>query len=134
MVEILLGSGVHGCPFDQRCLHSLEERHLITDSESFLVGHRQGEGLAELRDGLDEAVLAVLLLEDMLLGRGQEVQQLLRSPEHVLVVEAMEQGLADLEPGQHDRDGFLLIDGGGARPPASVYVASADRSWSASPR
>ncbi len=76
------------------------------------MGHRQREGARELQDRLHEAVLAVLLDEDVLLGGEEQRQSLLGSSRLPAgPVEAVEEVAADLVLLLHDRHRFALVDG-----------------------
>ena len=57
--------------FGERGLDGLEEADVVADRDRFVGGGAQGEGLRELGHDLDEALLAVLLLEDVLLRGGR---------------------------------------------------------------
>ena len=54
----------------QRRLHRLEEAHIVADRGRFVAGGAEGKGAGEFGDHLHEALLAVLLLEDVLLPAG----------------------------------------------------------------
>src|SRR2546425_9372525 len=53
-----------------------------------LIGYRQREGLGQVADRLQEAILAVRLRQDMLLSRRQEAQPL-RSEEHTSELQSL---------------------------------------------
>ena len=95
-VQILLGSRLTWSAFGQHRPHGLEEGDIIADLSSLLIGHGQGERLGQVANGLEEAILAVRLCQDMLLSRRQEPQPLDRGARHPLgPVEAVHQ------PGAH---------------------------------
>ena len=81
----------------------------------FLVGHGQGEGLGQLPHHRDAPVLAVLLKQNVLLGRRDQCHPLRgRARGPLGPVEAAEQGAADFVLLQHHRHRLFLVDGGAA--------------------
>ena len=50
----------------------LEERHLVSDANRVLMRHGKCEGLGEFADCLHAALLAVLLRQNVFLGRWQQ--------------------------------------------------------------
>ena len=58
----------------QRGLDGLEEADVVADLDRFVAGGAEGEGAREFGHHLHEALLAVLLLEDVLLSGGKERQ------------------------------------------------------------
>ena len=57
-----------GGGFDNAGAHGLEKANIIPDGQNFLIRHGQRKGLRQARDGLQEALLAVIQPEDMILG------------------------------------------------------------------
>ena len=78
MVELLVGPAVAGRALGQNRADRLEEADVVADLERGLVRDRQRERLREVGDGTQEPRLAVLLGEDVLLGRGQHGHSLPR--------------------------------------------------------
>ena len=52
--------------------YRLEEGHIVANPQSVVVRHSQRECTREVEHRLQDAVLPVLLCQDVLLGRGQE--------------------------------------------------------------
>jgi hypothetical protein len=48
VVQLLLWPFLHGRPFCQRCPNSLEERHVIVDTQRILVRYGKGKGFGQL--------------------------------------------------------------------------------------
>ena len=57
-------------------LSGLEETHVVADGSGLVRGGAEGEGTGEFSHHLQPALLAVLLLEDVLLAGGEELQAL----------------------------------------------------------
>ena len=65
----LLGRLAFAALFGERGFDGLEEADVVADLDRFIAAGAEGEGLRELGDDLDEAFLAVFLLQDVLLRR-----------------------------------------------------------------
>ena len=65
-----------GSLFGESGLERLKETHIVADLGSFITGGTEGEGAREFGHHLQPALLAVLLLEDVLLTGGKELQAL----------------------------------------------------------
>ena len=63
-------------PLHEDGLHGLEEPHVVANADRVLVRHRERKGPGQVAHGLDAAVLAVLLRQDVLLRRRQQAQPL----------------------------------------------------------
>src|SRR5690606_11506027 len=122
VIEFFLGPGLAGSTLGQHRLYRLEEGHVVADAQRLLVRDSQREGLRELTDRADAAVLAVLLRENVLLRRREETEALLRRTGRPLrPIEARhhafwpreraEQAEADLVLLQHHGHGLVLVDG-----------------------
>ena len=111
MVELLLGPDLAGRALCEHRAHSLKERHVVTEAQGLFVRHRQGERLRELAHGGETAVLAVVLLEDVFLGGGQDTEALLRRAGLPLgPVETVEEAAADFMLLEHDSNRLFLIE------------------------
>ena len=111
MVHLLVGLDLARGAFGQRRPQRLEERHVVSDAGRLLVRDGEGERLRELTHDGDEALLAVLLSEHMLLGGGQQLQPLSRAAGPRRPVEAVEDAAADLVLLDHQRNSLVLVDG-----------------------
>ena len=63
--------------FDSAALTVLEEAHIVPNAKSLRVRYGQGKCLRQVPHGVQAALLAVLLGQDVLLGRWQQSQPLL---------------------------------------------------------
>ena len=109
-VEFFLGARLARRFLGQGRPDRLEEPNVVADSLCLLVRHGQREGERKLPYRVQAALLAVLLGQDVLLGRREQPQSLLRSsrrPERP--VEAVEESAADVVLLEHDRDRLLLV-------------------------
>ncbi len=76
------------------------------------MGDRERERLRKLHDRFEQAGLAILLLEDVLLRRGQQAEPFLRPAGPLRPIEAVEQAAAHLVLLGHRPNGLLLVEGG----------------------
>ena len=135
VVQFLIGTHLAGGALGQRRANGLEERHVVANAGRLLVRDSEGERLLQLAHDADEALLAVLLRQDVLLGYGQQLQPLGRAAGPCRPVEAVEQAAADLVLLLHQRD--RPRPGRRRSAPSRrslVYVARACFSSFASPR
>ena len=72
VVQLFLGTRLPVGTLRQHGPDGLEERHVVTDTHRLPVGNGQGEGLREFAYDRQEALLAALLSEDVLLRSRQQ--------------------------------------------------------------
>jgi len=77
VVKVLLRARLSQAVLGKRGPEGLEKGHVVSDPQSLLMRHRQREGQGQLPYGLDKAILAVFLPEDVF-ERGPQDRQPLR--------------------------------------------------------